>query len=148
MVIQSRFTPPDWTDEEGGGEEGARCRKFPISRDEDGIVRNDTWFQDSENALEVCNGDYIGSPCPMRRGCLMAALVNNEQKGVWGGLTGPQRRWIRRNIPKDRWRDDAWLRDTVPPPDYFTNYDDEDPDHVEEEFQRERQRLIEEASGS
>lgn len=148
MVIQSRLTPPDWTDEDGGGDEGARCRKFPIHRDEDGIVRDDTWFQDAEEALPVCNGDYIGTPCPMRRDCLMGALVNNEQKGVWGGLTGPQRRWIRRNIPKTRWTDDAWLRDTVPPPQYFANYDDEDPDQVEEDIQSEIERLREEAQDS
>lgn len=146
MVIQSRLTPPDWTDEDGGGEEGARCRKFPIGRDEDGIVRNDTWFQDAEEALPVCNGDWIGSPCPMRASCLVAGLVNNEAKGVWGGMTGPQRRWIRRNIPKDRWRDESYLREIVPEPGYFANYDNEDPDHQEEEIRREQQRLIEEAS--
>jgi hypothetical protein len=141
VVIQSRVSPPDWTDEEGGGEEGARCRKFPISRDSDGIVRNDTWFQDAENALPVCNGDYIGTPCPMRAGCLRQALINNDQKGIWGGMTGPQRRWIRRNVPRDRWRDDAHIRDIVPPPDYFANLDDEDPDEDERVFVAEQEAL-------
>jgi hypothetical protein len=141
MVIQSRKTPPDWTDEEGGGEEGARCRKFPISRDPDGIVRNDAWFQDAENALAVCNGEWTESHCPLRRSCLSQALINNEQKGVWGGMTGPQRRWIRRNVHKDRWIDDDHLRLIVPDPDYFSNLDDEDPDKVEEEFVAEQEAL-------
>lgn len=128
MVIQSRITPPDWTDEAGGGEEGARCRRFPVSRDPDGIVRNDAWFQDAENALAVCNGEYQDSTCPLRRTCLKVALVNNDQNGVWGGMTGPQRRWIRRNVPRERWVDDTWLRENVPEPGYFTNLGDEDPD--------------------
>jgi hypothetical protein len=128
MVIQARITPPDWTDAEGGGEEGARCRKFIPSRDPDGVVRNDTWYQEAEEALPVCNGDYIGTVCPMRRSCLYQSLVNNDHHGVWGGLTGPQRRWIRRNIPRERWTDDKLLRELVPAPDYFSNLGDEDPD--------------------
>jgi hypothetical protein len=141
VVIQSRATPPDWTDEEGGGLEGARCRKFPMHRDEDGLVRDDTWFQDAENALPVCNGDYIGTPCPVRRSCLHMALINNDHHGVWGGMTGPQRRWIRRNIPRDRWTDDTFLRDTVPPPEYFVNLGDEDPDADEAAFVAEQEDL-------
>ena len=53
MVIQSRLTPPDWTDDEGGGEDAARCLRFDISRDPDGVVRNDAWFQDAENAVSI-----------------------------------------------------------------------------------------------
>lgn len=128
MVIQSRVSPPDWTDEDGGGEDGARCRRFPMARDPDGVVRNDSWFQDAENALPICNGDWIGSPCPMRRLCLHVALVNNEQHGTWGGMTAPQRKWIRRNVPRTRWTDEAWLRENVPGPDYFRDLGDEDPD--------------------
>lgn len=141
MVIQSRTTPPDWTDEEGGGEEGARCRKFPIGRDSDGIVRNDAWFQDAENALPVCNGDFIGTPCPMRSDCLLQALINNDKNGVWGGMTGPQRRWIRRNVPRDRWTDEVHLRDIVPPTDHFSNLDDEDPDEDNRVFIAEQEAL-------
>lgn len=140
MVIQSRVTPPDWTDEEGGGLDGARCRRFPPSRDHDQIVRNDTWYQDAENALPICNGDYIGSPCPMRSSCLLQALINNDQNGVWGGMTAPQRKWLRRNITdRTLWHDQEYLREKVPPPEYFTNLGDEDPDEEEEEFIREQE---------
>lgn len=128
MVIQSRSVPPDWTDDQGGGERGARCRKFQISRDEDGIVRNDTWFQQAEEALPVCNGDWIGSPCPVRASCLYQALVNNDTTGVWGGLTAPQRKWVRRNVGKARWDDEEFIRSVVPDPDHFSTYGDEDPD--------------------
>lgn len=128
MVIQSRVNPPDWTDEEGGGEEAARCANFTISRDDDGLVRNDVWFQDAKEALPVCNGDYIGTPCPMRHGCLLFALANNDSTGVWGGMTTPQRRWIRRNMAKADWYNEKALRDKVPGPDYFKDYGDETED--------------------
>jgi hypothetical protein len=131
VVIQNRVQSPDWTDEEGGGEEGARCRLFTISRDDDGLVRNDAWFQDAEEALPVCNGDYIGSPCPMRQSCLLISLMNNDLHGVFGGMTAPQRKWIRRNVPRSLWRDDVHLRDVVPPPEYFKDFGDEDPDEEE-----------------
>lgn len=140
MVIQSRATPPDWTDEDGGGEEGARCRKFPIGRDDDGIVRNDAWFQEAEEALPVCNGEWDDAPCPMRKSCLLMALTNNEANGVWGGMTGPQRRWIRRNVPRDRWQEDDYLREIVPPPDYFPNLMDEDPDEEDRLFREEQEK--------
>lgn len=130
MVIQSRVSPPDWTDHEGGGESGARCRVFQISRDPDGIVRNDTWFQDAEQALPVCNGwGEDDSPCPMRASCLKGALINNEMAGVWGGMTLPQRRWIRRNLPREHWLNDSLLREMVPPPGYFSGgLGNEDPE--------------------
>lgn len=129
MVLQSRLVQPDWTDRDNEGEGGARCRVHIPTRDDDGIVRNDSWFQEAEEALVVCNGDWEGgTPCPMRSQCLLSALVNNEQHGVWGGLTDPQRRWIRRNISRSYWDDDEHLREKVPPPDYFKDYGDEDPD--------------------
>lgn len=132
MVLQTRVSPPDWTDDAGGGEAGARCRLFTIGRDSDGIVRNDSWFQEAEEALPVCNGDWIGTPCPMRRSCLFQSLMNNDQSGVWGGMTVPQRKWIRRNVEKDLWRDDDHLREVTPPPEYFEDLGDEDPDYEEE----------------
>jgi hypothetical protein len=69
------------------------------------------------------------------------ALINNEQKGVWGGMTGPQRRWIRRNVPKERWRQDTWLRENVPEPEYFANLDNEDPEEDERVFRAEQEAL-------
>lgn len=42
-------------------------------------------------AVEVCSG------CPIKRECLIQALTNKEQFGVWGGFTPSQReqmRWV------------------------------------------------------
>lgn len=128
MVLQSRVTAPDWTDDEGGGLDGARCRVFQITRDDDGIVRNDTWYQDAEEAMSVCNGAWPGgTPCPMRGDCLFIGLINNDH-GVWGGLTEPQRRWVRRNIPRSRWNEQSYIHEQVPAPDHFKDYGNENPD--------------------
>jgi len=41
--------------------------------------------------------------CPVRPECLEEALARSEQYGVWGGLTTPERRNLRRQrIRKDR----------------------------------------------
>lgn len=123
MVIKSRAEAPDWT--------GARCHDFDIFRDKDDPtlwnVHNDTWFQDAEEALPVCNGDYSDSPCPVRDACLALALLNNDAHGVFGGMTSPQRKWIRRKIPKEQWADFEFLRSEVPAPEHFSNYGNEDP---------------------
>lgn len=38
----------------------------------------------------------ICSKCPVAKMCLEEALANNEEYGVWGGLTPPQRKEMRR----------------------------------------------------
>lgn len=43
-------------------------------------------------ARELC------SACPVREDCLEYALVNDEQHGVWGGLTWYQRRGLKRGV--------------------------------------------------
>lgn len=40
-------------------------------------------------AKQVC------AKCPVRQECLDYALKNDERFGVWGGLTGPERRSLR-----------------------------------------------------
>jgi WhiB family redox-sensing transcriptional regulator len=40
-------------------------------------------------AVAICQG------CPVRAECLEYALINNEQFGVWGGLSERQRKRIR-----------------------------------------------------
>ena len=55
----------------------------------------DMWFSDdpmvTETAAEICRS------CPVRRPCLSQALDGDGAKphGVWGGLTGDQRRVLR-----------------------------------------------------
>ena len=55
---------------------------FPIGEDDD----------TSEMAKSVC------VECPVREACLGYALSTNQTEGVWGGMTGPERRRLRRRI--------------------------------------------------
>lgn len=40
---------------------------------------------DQEEAKAFCNGIYDNRICPVRHQCLIFALANKEQFGVWGG---------------------------------------------------------------
>jgi WhiB family redox-sensing transcriptional regulator len=48
------------------------------------------------DAVQVCNG------CPVRVDCLDYALTHNIVEGIWGGLTGRDRKAIRR-----KWREEV-----------------------------------------
>lgn len=122
MVINSRVEAPDWR--------YARCRKFPLPSRKAGTLEDDPWFKQAVDAIDVCNGfePNGADACPARADCLLFSLINNEGRGVWGGLTAPQRKWLRRYVPRDRWNDDAYLRERVPPPEHFKDLGDEDDD--------------------
>lgn len=51
----------------------------------------------TEPAREVCAG------CPVMDECLRYALATNQTEGIWGGMTGSERRRLRRRI-RDRQR--------------------------------------------
>jgi WhiB family transcriptional regulator, redox-sensing transcriptional regulator len=43
-------------------------------------------------AKRICAG------CPVRRPCLNYALANDERHGIWGGLSEPERRKLKRRV--------------------------------------------------
>lgn len=55
---------------------------FPIGEDDEAAAA----------AKDVC------AQCPVREACLGYALTTNQTEGVWGGMTGPERRRLRRRI--------------------------------------------------
>lgn len=55
---------------------------FPVGDDEEATAI----------AKEIC------AACPVREACLGYALSTNQTEGIWGGLTGPERRRLRRRI--------------------------------------------------
>lgn len=130
MVLKSRLLAPDWS-ADGDTEREALCRKFPLPDDHD--VSKDPWFHDMEEAREICNGTYSNVVCPFRMGCLHRALVNNEGYGVFGGLLPIQRKWVRRNIPKDQWYDPRTWYLRVPSLEFFEESDE--PADAEEDDQ-------------
>lgn len=64
-------------------------RDFALCRD----LPGDMFFPDDHEtpapAKKVCY------QCPVRRPCLVEAMVNGEKWGVWGGLSARERRSLR-----------------------------------------------------
>lgn len=69
----------------------AKCRNNPDHMFVTGAAQN--------SAKQVCTG------CPVRIDCLVEALDNHEQWGVWGGMTERERRALHRRHSKvTSWR--------------------------------------------
>jgi WhiB family transcriptional regulator, redox-sensing transcriptional regulator len=49
-----------------------------------------------EKGGDVRPGKRICQTCRVREECLEYAMVNNERFGIWGGLSEPERRRLRR----------------------------------------------------
>lgn len=62
----------------------------------------ETFFPDKGGSIEpatrICNGDRDAGipPCPVRRQCLEYAIDNDENDGVWGGVSARGRRKMMR----------------------------------------------------
>ena len=82
MVLRLRVPSP-------GNWERAKCAG-QVRHDTDGDIM-DPFFpempEDEQDALDFCNGAIDGRQCPIRDGCMLYALTNNERFGVWGGMS-------------------------------------------------------------
>lgn len=90
MVLKPRAEAPQW-DGYGERDQAAKCLfSHPPTRE------HDPWFDPDElAAAAICNGTEDGQMCPLRDECLVWALINNEQFGVWGGMLPHDRRAMR-----------------------------------------------------
>lgn len=117
MVLRLRVpTPNNW--------EGAKCadqvRRLP---GDDDVY--DPFFPDEDkdpeqaerDAVDFCNGTIDGVQCPLRDGCLIFALTNNERHGVWGGMSEKARKALRRRWP--------WQGGKEPRPEWHWMPDDQ-----------------------
>lgn len=81
---------PFLTDDDEGWEERALCAQtdpeafFPLKG------------SSTREAKQVCNS------CEVRAECLTTALTRDEPYGIWGGLTGNERRRLRKQHRGDR----------------------------------------------
>ncbi|MFI9400909.1 WhiB family transcriptional regulator [Nocardia sp. NPDC052316] len=60
----------------------------------------DLWFAESPNQLEQAKA--LCASCPIRKGCLTAAMDRREPWGVWGGEIFEQGVVIARKRPRGR----------------------------------------------
>lgn len=86
MVLKLRYGAPD-------GWERAKCKNIEVNQG------YDPFFDEEEEAMDFCNGEFDNSPCPIRNECLLYALTNNERYGVWGGMSEIGRKAIRKRYP-------------------------------------------------
>ena len=61
------------------------------------------FFPAGEDEILVALARAICEACPVMDECLRYALATNQTEGVWGGMTGSERRRLRRRI-RDRQR--------------------------------------------
>ena len=72
---------------------GARCASLRITRSEEDLP----FLEDCQDLmLDICNQPQ---PCPVRARCLLFALINNCQAGIWGGMTPEDRAALRKIYP-------------------------------------------------
>lgn len=62
-------------------------------------IGGDLWHPEKgENATAA---KRICQRCPVQQACLQWALDNHERSGIWGGLTGRERRPLKREAVAD-----------------------------------------------
>lgn len=94
MVLRLRVPAPNnWR--------GAKCSGQVQRLPGDDDVYDPFFMEDADEqeAVDFCNGTIDGVQCPLRDGCLIFALTNNERFGVWGGMTELARKALRRKWP-------------------------------------------------
>lgn len=68
-------------------------QKFGACRSAD----DSTYYPDRGSRAQVSNAKRTCASCPVTGPCLEWAMTNNEQHGVWGGLTRRERAELRRS---------------------------------------------------
>jgi WhiB family redox-sensing transcriptional regulator len=69
-------------------------------------LENDLFFPAGEEESLAATAKAVCAACPVQEQCLQYALATNQTEGVWGGMTGPERRRLRRRL-RDRERRQA-----------------------------------------
>jgi WhiB family transcriptional regulator, redox-sensing transcriptional regulator len=85
-----------WQDQARCATEGADTDLFYPPRD------REVYAERAAQARAYCYGESAEQGlCPVIRECLLYALVNKEQHGIWGGLSNRERRRLaqRRRLP-------------------------------------------------
>ena len=102
--------------------EHATCRGQDINIFYDSTIKGIS--RPHNKALGFCNGTNDRAVCPVREECLNFALsfpLEYDQYGIFGGMTGAQRRRLRRG-------DNRPYKQRGPAPQIITGLDDVEPD--------------------
>src|SRR3954464_6508511 len=88
MVLSLRGEAPIWDE--------AKCL---VTDPHAPIEAYDIPFEDQLTQQSICNGEDGGPVCPLRHECLIFALQNNLEWGIWGGVSETGRKQIRKEYP-------------------------------------------------
>jgi WhiB family redox-sensing transcriptional regulator len=61
------------------------------------------FFPVGEEDAKIDAAKAVCAACPVRDVCLQYAIATNQTEGIWGGMTGAERRRLRRRM-RDRQR--------------------------------------------
>lgn len=64
----------------------------------------------ADKAKSICFGRDGKGECPVRLTCLLYAEENNEQHGIWGGLSHRERNALRRKAERHGSTLEEWAR--------------------------------------
>jgi hypothetical protein len=64
----------------------------------------------ADRAKSVCFGKDGKAECPVRLECLLYAEGNDEQHGIWGGLSHRERNALKRKATKHGKTLEEWVR--------------------------------------
>ena len=64
----------------------------------------------ADKAKAICYGKDGGPECPARVDCLLYADKNNEQHGIWGGMSHRERNALSRKAEKHGLTLEEWVK--------------------------------------
>lgn len=64
----------------------------------------------ADKAKAICFGKDGKAECPVRIECMLYAEGNNEQHGIWGGLSHRERNALKRKAKKNDKTLEEWVR--------------------------------------
>lgn len=64
----------------------------------------------ADQAKDICYGRDGKPSCPVRVTCLLYAESENEQHGIWGGMSHRERNALRRKAEKNGSTLEEWVR--------------------------------------
>lgn len=73
----------------------------------------DIYKVDAEYAKGVCKGKDGKPPCPVRHKCLLYSFLNEEEHGIWGGLSHRERAALERKAAKKGVELAVWIETQI-----------------------------------
>ena len=106
-IIPNRFTLPVWS-----WIYDSACANYDPELWFPPRDRN-LYMKIATQAKDICFGRNGYAPCPVRLECLKEAMANEEEHGIWGGLSHRERNALKRKyteagVTLEEWLENGW----------------------------------------